>query len=82
MSAVPDYAAFAELYTGYSRLGARRSHYERFATAAEAIRFVAERMPRHLLRGAALDVGDDRYEGEAILALYLSSAYPLERATR
>jgi hypothetical protein len=54
----------------------------RFSSAAEAIRFVVEDMPKAALRGVALECGDDRYEGEAIRALYYAPEYPLQRKMR
>ena len=37
--------------------------YKRFRTAAGAIRFVIEQLPKKLLLGASLEVGDERYNG-------------------
>lgn len=74
-----DYAASADLYTGFSRSRARRIRYLRFPTTAEAIRFAIEHIPHAELAGVVLETGDERHEGEAIRALYAAVAYPLER---
>ena len=55
-----DYELPAELFT--ARRGARsRLGYRRFATAAEAIRFVVEDFPALRTLGAWMQVGDARY---------------------
>jgi len=53
--------------------------YRRFARAAEAIRFVIEELPSHLIAGTYLEVGEQRYRSEEIRRLYDSVAYPLVR---
>jgi hypothetical protein len=74
-----DYGQSAELYSGGSKFKPRATHYRRFSSAAQAIQFAVEEMPRELMRSAALEVRDERFEGEAILALYAAKAYPLPR---
>ena len=54
--------------------------YKRFRTAAGAIRFC--QLPKKLLLGASLEVGDERYNEAEIRQLYDSEAYPLKRHTR
>lgn len=73
-----DYAAPAELFPSrrYARSLAR---YRRFATAADAVRYVIEQQPASWLVGSTLDIEGDRYEGKAIRALYDAAAYPLQR---
>ena len=56
--------------------------YKRFRTAAGAIRFAIEQLPKKLLLGASLEVGDERYNEAEIRHLYDSEAYPLKRHTR
>jgi hypothetical protein len=73
-----DYLAPAELFVGKSRVSARGSpmRYLRFPTSAEAIKYAVESLETPALLGAALVVGEDRYEGPEILALYEGSASP------
>lgn len=82
MSATIDWSQPAELYSSAATFGARKSRYMRFPSAAEAIRFAVEDMKQAQLRGLALECGDDRHQGEAIRALYLSPDYPLQRKKR
>jgi hypothetical protein len=56
--------------------------YKRFRTAAGAIRFAIEQLPKKLLLGASLEVGDERYNEAEIRQLYDSEAYPLKRHAR
>jgi hypothetical protein len=56
--------------------------YKRFDSAAEAIRFAIEELPPELLRGAYLEVEEDRFDSSAIRQLYESEAYPLKRHGR
>ena len=60
----------------------RNSRYMRFPSAAEAIRFAIEEMQKAALPGIAIELGDDRYEGGAIRALYDAPEYPLQREMR
>jgi hypothetical protein len=76
-----DYSQSAEFYPGRrnpSRAEIKR--YMRFASAAEAIQFAIEEMPREMLAAAILEVSDERYEGQSIFDLYKAGAYPLTRA--
>ena len=57
----------------------QRLGYRRFATAAEAIRFVVEEFPAMGTLGAWLQVGDERFDSEEIRRLYESVDYPLRR---
>jgi hypothetical protein len=77
-----DYELPAELFTAKRKRGARsRLGYRRFATAAEAIRFIVEDFPAVRTLGGWMQVGDARYDSEAIHRLYESSDYPLRRRT-
>lgn len=77
-----DYTHAAELYPGRSTTGRRSGRYMRFPSAAEAVQFAVEQMPRELLRGATLEVDEERFLGEAILDLYKAAGYPLPRVER
>jgi len=59
--------------------GPRPLRYRRFATAAEAIRFAVEELPAVRTLGAWMQVGDQRFDGDAIQRLYESNDYPLQR---
>ena len=75
-----NYKAAAELYPSKSLFKTRQVKYQRFASAAEALKYAMEEMPAELLRGSLLEVGEERYEGAAIRELYESPAYPLPRS--
>ena len=74
-----DYGASAELYPSRRYAKTARQQYRRFATAAAAIQFMIETVPSSSLAGSFLEVDDQRYDGEAIRALYEADAYPLLR---
>ena len=74
-----DYASPAELFPS-RRYAKSLARYRRFASAAEAVRYVIEEMPASWLIGTTLDVDGTRYEGKAIRALYEAEAFPLQRA--
>jgi len=48
-------------------------------TAAEAIRFAVEELPAVRALGAWMQVGDQRFDGDAIQRLYESDDFPLQR---
>lgn len=75
-----DYNDFAELYLGKSPLGQSMARYRRFDTAAEALRFAMEELPRDVLRGSMLEVDEERFNSYQIGELYNASQYPLSRA--
>jgi len=78
--ATVNYDAEAELFAPQSRkFGTGPMDYKRFDSAAEAIRFAIEELPAELLRGAYLEVEEDRFDGSAIQRFYESEAYPLQR---
>ena len=56
-----------------------RARYQRFARAADAIRFAIEDLPPELLAGAYLEVEEERFDADGIRRLYDHAAYPLAR---
>jgi hypothetical protein len=73
-----NYAAPAELFPS-RRYAKSLARYQRFANAAEAVKYVVEKMPEAWLNGTYLDVDGTRFEGRQIRALYEADAYPLKR---
>ena len=72
-----DYSAEAELFSLVSRKFNRGPvGYRRFTSAAEAIPFAIEELHPDLLRGASLEVQEERFD---VRQLYESDAYPLVR---
>jgi len=53
--------------------------YLRFPTSAEAIKYAVETLENVTLLSAALVVGEDRFEGAEIRALYEGKCFPLSR---
>jgi hypothetical protein len=76
-----DYLAPAELFVGKGRTSARGSpmRYLRFPTSAEAIKYAVESLEPSALLGAAMVVGEDRFEGADIRVLYEEDHFPLSR---
>jgi hypothetical protein len=74
-----DYTLPAELFPS-RRYAKSLARYRRFASAAEAVRYIMEEQPESWLIGSTLDVDGARFEGKAIRALYEAEDYPLERA--
>ena len=75
-----DYDAPAELFLRQSRTARSRPRYERFDTAAQALRHVIERLPAAILPGAYLLVEEVRFGADEMRYLYDSAGYPLPRA--
>ena len=75
-----DYTMSAELFSSKGRHRGRQPlGYNRFACAAQAIRFAIEELPPQLLAGTYLEVDELRYESAEIRRLYEKSDYPLPR---
>ncbi|AMN41749.1 hypothetical protein [Rhodoplanes sp. Z2-YC6860] len=74
-----DYDAPADLFPARSRTGQRPVGYRRFSTAAAAIQFAVEQMPREFLDGTVMESGDERSDGSRIRDLYDSKDYPLTK---
>ena len=80
--AIFDYHAAAELFPSRNRKSRGQSiGYKRFAHAADAIRFAVEQLTPEHLRGAYLEVDEERYDIRGIRRLYDSADYPLMRGT-
>lgn len=75
-----DFQREAELFP--PRIGklSRRFRYQRFDSAAEAVRFAVEEMPAQVLAGAVIESGQDRFDSTQIRQLYDSPDYPLARS--
>ena len=76
-----NYASMAELYPSRRFAKSQTTQYRRFANAAEAVRYAIEDMPAKWLAGSYLEIDEQRFEGEAIRALYESAEFPLTRET-
>ena len=75
-----NYTSEAELFPALGKRGKPKAvRYRRFATAAEAVRFVIEDMPHGLSLGAVLEVAETRFDSREIRRLYDSPDYPLRR---
>jgi hypothetical protein len=74
-----DYKKSAELFPSRSRKANRPMGYRRFDTAAEAVRFAIEELPREFLLGAYMEVDEKRFNHTEIRGLYESPDYPLTR---
>ena len=78
-----DYGAEAELFAGVGRPSRHQPvGYRRFASAAEALRFAMEELSPGALAGAALEVGDERFDSRGMRQLYEAADYPLARRER
>ena len=75
-----NYSAGAELFPLIRRYFTKGPvGYKRFTSAAEAIRFAVEELRPDLLRGAYLEVDEERFDAKGIRQLYESDTYPLGR---
>ena len=74
-----DYNSPADLFPSRRRVGRRPVSYRRFETAAQAIQYAVEEMPKDFLGGAVLESDNERIKGEDIRLLYRSDDYPLTR---
>jgi len=74
-----DYEASAELYVTNRQRGGVT--FQRFNSAAKAIRHSIEGLPVKSFPGTILEVGNARFQHKEIRKLYDSSAYPLRRRT-
>ena len=74
-----DYMAPAELFTANHRSKRAALKYHRFETSAEAIRYAMEGLSPDQLHGTVLEVGETRFDAEAIRELYGNVEFPLKR---
>jgi hypothetical protein len=76
-----NYQVPAEIYASRGRGATKRPMtFYRFENAAEAIRFVMEKLPPEMLLGTTMEIGEERFVGNDIKRLYTSESYPLDRA--
>jgi hypothetical protein len=73
-----DLAAPADVFSS-KRFGKRQVKYQRFETAAEAIRYVVEEIGEGILPGVVVEVNETRLTADAIRSIYASDGYPLSR---
>ncbi len=76
-----DYSAPVELYTGKRSRRLGKVHYQRFESAARALQYAIEAMPRETLADAVLEIDEQRFGPVEIAALYEHPAYPLGSTT-
>lgn len=75
-----SYTTSAELFPAAVRKKRRGSFsYRRFETAADAIRFAMEELPKETLTGTYLQVDEARFDHSGIRSLYQSESFPLPR---
>jgi hypothetical protein len=75
-----DFSVEAELFPPrIRRRPGHRFNYQRFDSAAEAIRFAIEELPLDVLSGSIIEAAEERLGSKEIRQLYESEAYPLER---
>ena len=79
MPAAVNYSAPADLYPARNRFRKSPLRYMRFDSIAEAVRYAIEESPRDQLGGMLIESEEQRFQGEAIDALYKSADYPLPR---
>jgi hypothetical protein len=74
-----DFRSEAELFPPRIGKQSRRFRYQRFTSAAEAVRFAVEHMPAQVLAGVVIEAGDTRLDSKDIRRLYDSADFPLAR---
>lgn len=75
-----SYAAPGDLFVATSMRRNGAVKYQRFDTAADALRYAIEKLEPAVLKGTVLEVDEDRYDAAAMRSLYDSADYPLPRA--
>ncbi len=75
-----SYSTSAELFPAAVRKKRRGAFtYRRFETAADAIRFAMEELPKETLTGTYMQVDEARFDHSGIRSLYQSESFPLPR---
>ena len=74
-----DFQAPAELYLGSDRYSAAAQGPRTFRTAAQALRFALEEAAPVSLKGASLQIGEERRSTDEMVGLYRSPSYPFPR---
>ena len=74
-----DYDGRADLYPGRGQHRGKGLGYRRFDNAAQAIKYAIEEMPSAQAIGTVLEVNEQRFTMNGIVALYQHDAYPLRR---
>ena len=73
-----DYNAPAEVFAFRQTGQKRRMTHQRFATAAEALRFAVEELAPGA--NAVIEINEERFQGAALRQMYDHDDYPLTRA--
>ncbi|MGQ0456961.1 MAG: hypothetical protein ACT4OU_07855 [Hyphomicrobium sp.] len=76
------YDAPADLFVATSMRRNGAVKYQRFDTAADALRFAIETLDPTLLKGTVLEVDEERYDAAAMRAFYDGDGYPHPRSVR
>src|SRR4029077_18356354 len=77
-----NYDAGADLFPSRGKKSRRPLFkYQRFARAADAIRFAIEELPAEVLLGTYMEIDEARFDSRAIRRLYESTEYPHTRRT-
>lgn len=79
MTQTPQFSLPADVYVHRSKRRTGPVQFHKFGSLAEAVQYAIEAVPSVGLTGISIECGDERYEGNAIRALYESATYPLRR---
>lgn len=76
-----SYSAPGDLFVATSMRRNGAVKYQRFSSAADALKYAIEELGPAVLKGTVLEVDEERYDAAAMRELYESAAYPHPRAT-